>query len=775
MKLLLIIVFILICVKIFIFIKSLLSLYFPFIESIDSFIETEAPQVYEFLIKVYSILMEILPYLFTIAVVVVAFKILRVIIFKSKSKQKYTQDEIGYDDDFNVKKDEKENIFFSDSYNALTSLEQVVNSFIKLYKHQFGESDAPSMFKALKEFSTKKMTVYELKIGHRGDWKTRRMSIGPLGEESGSKSKCFYVIYDDHLVVKIPPSPLTNFEDYIDSIRSERKIADKLSPKECIVPGLYPILKRIENLPFLENLSQGQIEEEYIKWVRKYPKYKKYLMIGGSFVYFMDLAKYRFLGEVLGEIHDTREQVNKEILSNKELIWDIHNFEARYGRKRGGICYNIQKVYEDYDKEFSNLLGSYQINTSAAPIFKRHEWFLSNIAKGTADIDESLPVKFINEFNIIGGKVINENKYDIDSYLNIIRGYVNGKNFSQNKSIMGSIVTNLVELLAWLRKKGIAIRDLKPDNLIVAGSSDNYPNFLKSYESFKIGLIDVETSVDFTPNDNYILQPILAGTPFYATPSHFMLNKQIQYVFKDLKRIFYLQDCFAILIMMYKIVTGERLFEDSARLLFSIRSMIQEKSDEQGDELVKFIKNVSKMYWCSVVVEFSRKMNEKQQDLNAVYAFIPDSAKDIFIGEFTREKKRIEKFISSYVENHKFSIDNTKLEHLINASPESLMKIITKLENALKLGKMQTDKNQQILYLVQFLEKYKIQIKKLEDFIHMFNQIETKLEIYSIIEILFNIVKNSMYLEEWGDLFSPHDEVITQGDLVDESLYEATL
>ena len=43
------------------------------------------------------------------------------------------------------------------------------------------------------------------------DWAKRRMTIGPLGEESGSKSKCYYVIYDIHMVVKIPVRPIARF------------------------------------------------------------------------------------------------------------------------------------------------------------------------------------------------------------------------------------------------------------------------------------------------------------------------------------------------------------------------------------------------------------------------------------------------------------------------------------------------------------------------------------------------------------------------------------
>lgn len=45
-------------------------------------------------------------------------------------------------------------------------------------------------------------TVYEFKIQQKGNWVSRKISIGPIGETSGARSKCFYVIFDDHLVVK---------------------------------------------------------------------------------------------------------------------------------------------------------------------------------------------------------------------------------------------------------------------------------------------------------------------------------------------------------------------------------------------------------------------------------------------------------------------------------------------------------------------------------------------------------------------------------------------
>ena len=55
--------------------------------------------------------------------------------------------------------------------------------------------------------------IYELRVKHMEDWAKRRMTIGPLGEESGSKSKCYFVIYDVHLVLKTPARPIDDFEE----------------------------------------------------------------------------------------------------------------------------------------------------------------------------------------------------------------------------------------------------------------------------------------------------------------------------------------------------------------------------------------------------------------------------------------------------------------------------------------------------------------------------------------------------------------------------------
>ena len=146
----------------------------------------------------------------------------------------------------------------------------VVRFFLNIYRLQLGaHADSRVEFSQLAADGSASNEIYELRVRHQGDWVSRRMTIGPLGEESGSKSKCYYVIYDVHLVVKLPAQPSDDFDAYIASIEKEGNIVDKLAPRECIIPKVSVILSLIHSLPFIGNVSAELIEEKYVEWLRK--------------------------------------------------------------------------------------------------------------------------------------------------------------------------------------------------------------------------------------------------------------------------------------------------------------------------------------------------------------------------------------------------------------------------------------------------------------------------------------------------------------------------
>jgi len=126
----------------------------------------------------------------------------------------------------------KNNDLSQEPKNELPTRLDIVRFFLNLFKYQIGaEPDATAEFVPLMSKTAGPNHIYELRVKHLEDWAKRRMTIGPLGEESGSKSKCYYVIYDVHMVVKIPSRPINDFEEYIDSIKKEVHIVNKLIPK----------------------------------------------------------------------------------------------------------------------------------------------------------------------------------------------------------------------------------------------------------------------------------------------------------------------------------------------------------------------------------------------------------------------------------------------------------------------------------------------------------------------------------------------------------------
>jgi len=122
------------------------------------------------------------------------------------------------------------------------------------------------------------------------------------------------------------------------------------------------------------------------------------------------------------------------------------------------------------------------------------------------------------------------------------------------------------------------MRDFKPDNILVTGDPEKNPNFLSSSDEYQLGLIDVETAVLYeNPGDDKIEQPQLGGTPLFATPSQLFKNTVLQEVYGDVSTILYLQDWYAAIVMIYLVVTGERLFEKTAMRLPAIIRVIEKE------------------------------------------------------------------------------------------------------------------------------------------------------------------------------------------------------
>jgi len=163
--------------------------------------------------------------------------------------------------------------------------------------------------------------VYEFRARVDGQWQTRRISLGRIGEDSGARSKCFYAIFDDHFVVKIPPEPVTDINEYILNIRADQRIADMLSPRDCLVPRVLMILNRIPAFVKTIGKPAATSEQSCLEGLISFTKFQKFLKIGAGYGFFMDFSRHFFLGQILKECHDAGPESGNSSTRGPDLVF----------------------------------------------------------------------------------------------------------------------------------------------------------------------------------------------------------------------------------------------------------------------------------------------------------------------------------------------------------------------------------------------------------------------------------------------------------------------
>jgi len=650
----------------------------------------------------------------------------------------------------------------------------IINYFLNLFRIQIGADPGASMkTKTLSDNASGPNTVYELRIKHRGEWMRRRMSIGPLGEEAGSKSKCFYVIYDVHLVVKIPVKPISEFEYYIESIKKEGQIVDKLAPKECIVPRVSAILSLIHKLPESGHLPADQFEEKHVDWLRRNTDYQQYLKIKNTFVFFMDFSKYYFLGHIVDNLHDVKDAMAEEMIENAETIFDNQKFRGRYGKAKESIGIEIRQVYNHCQAAIRQFLTDSGVSSNTS-MFRIQNWFVTHLAGKAVSVKEAgLSENLVKELNLVIELHFSKHLEAVTAYRDTITEYVHKIRFEQNKPQMAGIITNLLDLLAWLRTKRIAMRDLKPDNLLVAGDPAKYPLFLMNADEYELGIIDVETAVDFEKSKyRRVKQPLLGGTPFYATPSHFFSNAVLSDAFHNLAKILHLQDWYATLVMIFKNVTGELMFEHTARLFADIRNKIK-FGQMEGMPETEIVADVSRAFWRSALLEFQTKMNQKEHQLKSIFFAIPDTSKQMF-------KKVLSKDIVTTTEKIKRCISKQTVfespqsqQRLLDSSPAKIDQLRAEFENKVNSMRNASRDHSGTIVLLKYLRTLKLHAEQQKQLLKRLEQQASKISAYTLLGFMFNNLYKSMFREEWW-VKSAAAENFSDAD-VDEATLQVTI
>jgi serine/threonine protein kinase len=632
--------------------------------------------------------------------------------------------------------------------------EAIVQFFLQIFKLQKGAAEEDeALFRRLDNPTPDGNYTYELRVKREDDWTSRRMTIGSIGEESGSRSTCYFVIYDDHLVVKIPPHPVTKFDKYIQSIKRDGVIAEKLQPRECLVPRISPILKKIH--PFYEDqqLPIEKIEDKYIDWLKTNDEYQAYLKIGDSFAYFMDLSRYFFLGGILRKMHALTSRMAEEVSNQPGILWDTLEFEARYGQQHVLIADNLHSVYTSFENRVKSVLQQSSLSGEISS-FQIKEWFLkylSGESLSASDIDAAPGIAF--DLNAAVKRLLREKEAPVEQYRQMIRAYTVGKSLQQDKGRLSGLITNLLDLLAWLNEKKIAVRDLKPDNLLVAGDPSKYPQFLESATQYSIGLIDLETAVSFDADDmKKIKQPPLGGTPAYSTLTHVLRNDILTTAFRDLPMILHLQDWYAAIGMIYEVATGEKLFVRTAKTLLKLKAAAKDHSKKEENPL-KIMEDASRTFWREASREFESKVLENEKRLDYIDIIATRESKTLLVRLISGTQDLLSKDMRRILVSQRIFKGDKAKKRLYSAPYLKLKRFKTKLmEETAK--KLQPEEGQTAARVLDELIYSKKQSAQLLSAAAALQKPVAIISAHALLKAVFVIVLVHMHQRKWGTVIS---------------------
>ncbi len=628
----------------------------------------------------------------------------------------------------------------------------ILRFFLDLFRVQSGSSyKDEGEFSASSDRPANLTSSYKLQVKQYGKWKSRRITVTPLGDSSGSKSKCFKVIYDDFIVVKIPPTPVRSFFQYIESIKEEKKIVSLLQPDiECIVPTVSSILKKIPPFTEFSHLDPSTFEERCIDKLKKNPELQRFLKIGDTFVYFMNMSKYSFLSTVLEKMHDMNETVQREIMRHGDVLWDLMIFEEQFGESFSHVFFNINKVYTVYEEKIHLLVNRYGAYP-AIPNYQIKEWFLNHLAEKSVKPEDHpvYPPGFIEDLPILFDKISEKYRRDVKAYLRMVKQFIKSRSFNRNKAKMGGVISNILKLLARLQERGVAIRDLKPENVFVVGDPESHPLLLANTDQYSIGLIDFETAVGFDRKyDNKIKQPLLAGTPSYATPSHLFENELLMDVYDDLGRIFHFQDWQAAIGMVYNVITGERLAEKTSRVLPQTMKIMRQ-SLENKRPMMEVFKKSNRMFWNRAVKELDEKLSFHETMMKNVHAPIPPEFATLLLDEIRIQRGDIRKKMKRLIASQRFFKSPDARRNLFESSAETINNYIEKWEKNVNVPKASPKARDLIITFLKNLKQTKLENELFARAQKSVNVEDPRLSVYSLIEIMFHIIYRNMYKTEW--------------------------
>jgi serine/threonine protein kinase len=661
-----------------------------------------------------------------------------------------------------------------------TPQDQIVAFFLQIFQAQCAPGrPAKTSFGVSGAKGPHGTTIFNLQVMSQGKVHRRRMSIGPLGPGHVGSSLCFFVIYDLQLVVKLPRKPIQDYALYIESIDKERQIAALLERVPAIVPRVATILENVHRFNDHETLSKDAIEQRYIGWMRRNPAFQRYLKVGESFAFFMELSSHHFLHHVLGDIHLSDAGLRQEMRDYGHLIWKPHEFIGRYGAGAQPVCAQLQGLYQNCRRSLN--LPTHPNNRPApqVPDYEHKKAFLASLSchlLGTALVDRS------SDDAAAMHSLVGEQAGMLGHYRHTLTRYLRKTLFQHHRQQIGALVTNTLRLTATLYERRIALRDLKPENLLVVGKRANFPAFLKQHRRFRLGLIDFETATASTERassdavgEGLLSAPKPGGTPLYATPSHFLKFDQLSRIYADPFEVLMEQDWYAAIAICFRAVTGEHLWDGTAGLFPAmVETIASIDPADKGEALDSLFSKLSWVFWSNARMEFYDKLRKHRPSLTQVRVDLPPRCVETIRHRVDRCIQRLQDALSTLLGSHAKLEEVVRHLQLTDATAEQIRLLRTTWEMDATDESKQThrlsDRFRELEGLTQNLEVLEKGRSLLE---HVNDGLGDSLDLPPLLTILFTHCLSVMYKGGWKGL--GHRRIDWHEALVDEPSYTQTL
>jgi hypothetical protein len=292
------------------------------------------------------------------------------------------------------------------------------------------------------------------------------------------------------------------------------------------------------------------------------------------------------------------------------------------------------------------------------------------------------------------------------------------------------------------------------------------------FSEFSMGLIDFETAMLLRPYPYQdILQPMMAGTPSYATPSHLFNNEVLTELLTDLPRVMHHQDWYAMIVMIYHAIIGERLFDETRKMLPKIGKIVHNPLPE-GMTMPKFFKYCSRTFWQSARQEFFQKIGNHRQMLDVVEISIPEGFQTILQEEVARFKTTLALSIRSHIRSQHIFKSEKSGQDLLRASHKMIRQSRINWEKGVTVPKSQPAIRLRIISFLQKLEELKSEYNEKSRFKELLDKENSQISVYDLLIFMFEVVINTMYKPEWEDADGISE---ADFDITDQDSYEKTI